>query len=79
MPHTNGILKKTQFAPATALGLRAASPSARRRTDRFAYKGRPAARPAAPQKAAPPPPDKKSPAPAPESPKPSEPPKEPGK
>lgn len=78
MPNSNSILKRAQLAPAFApfgICLQAAVARARRPNERFAYKGRPAARPAAPQKAAPPPP-KQSPTPSQDAPKPPEPAKE---
>lgn len=67
------IVREIAGAASAAASFRSVSlPARRRKNDWFAYKGRPAARPAPPAKA-PAPPPKQAPAPAPGAPKPPEP------
>jgi hypothetical protein len=65
----------TEAVSAAACAQAGSRPGRRRESDRFAYKGRPAARPVPPPKA-PAPPSKQTPAPAPGAPKPPAPAKE---
>jgi hypothetical protein len=81
MPNLKSNPQSVQLAPVAAPFGRSSQASfafTARGNDRFAYKGRPAARPAAPPKAPAPPPPKQPPAPDQGAPKPPEPAKEVG-